>query len=102
MTARIDTLLGMIRTRPDDPRLHFGLALEQLNAGERDAGIASLRRYLELTDDEGNAWGRLGSALREAGRDDEAREAFERGIEAAERHRHPTMAEDFRAILEGW
>mgnify|MGYP001319707863 CR=1 FL=1 len=44
--------------------------------------------------DEGNAWGRLAAALNEMGEDEQAKEAYRRGIEAANRHGHPTMAEE--------
>ena len=90
----------MLERRPEDHRLRFGLALEYLGAGRVEDGIRELRRYLGASDDEGNAWGRLASALLTLGRDGEAREAYARGIEAAERHGHPTMAEEFREVLE--
>lgn len=90
----------MLEKRPGDDRLRFGLAVEYLAAGDLDSGVAELRRYLASADDEGNAWGRLGAALQELGRDDEARAAYEKGIEAALRHGHPTMAEEFREELD--
>lgn len=99
MTDRTAALVRMLERRPDDTRLRFGLALEYLNSDRLEVGVEQLRAYLAATDDEGNAWGRLGDALFRLGRDDEAREAFERGIEAAEAHGHPTMAEDFRDTL---
>jgi Flp pilus assembly protein TadD len=102
MSSRIDTLRRMLDSRPDDPRFRFGLALELLKEERLEEGVQELRRYLDLSDDEGNAWGRLGAALRHLGRDDEARDAYRRGIEAAERHGHPTMAEEFEAVLDGW
>jgi predicted Zn-dependent protease len=90
----------MLGNRPDDSRLRFGVALEYLKAGRTVDGIRELRRYLDEADDEGNGWGRLGAALFELGRDDEAVEAYRTGIQVAERHGHPTMAEEFREILE--
>lgn len=102
MTDRVAALRAMLERRPDDARLHFGLALEYLAAGRTEEGVQALRAYLDRADDEGNAWGRLGVALRELGRDDEARAAFRRGVEAAERHGHPTMAEEFEEILGEW
>lgn len=102
MTKRIDALRSMLERRPDDPRLRFGLALELLNSGRTEEGVVELQAYLERSDDEGNAWGRLGAALRDLGRDDQARDAYRRGIEAARRHGHPTMAEEFEQILENW
>ena len=102
MNPRVEALRKMLASRPGDARLRFGLALEYLKEGDLEEGVSELRTYLEGTDDEGNAWGRLGAALRELGRDDEAREAYGKGIEAAERHGHPTMAQEFRETLEEW
>jgi E3 SUMO-protein ligase RanBP2 len=89
----------MLAKRPGDSRLLFGLALEYLGAERLDDGVATLRRYLAVADDEGNAWARLGTALRALGRGEEARDAFQSGIEAAERHGHPSLAEDLREAL---
>ncbi|HSM61260.1 MAG TPA: tetratricopeptide repeat protein [Longimicrobiales bacterium] len=99
---RVAALEAMLRRRPDDLRLRFGLALEYLRAGRLDDGIRELRGYLSSSDDEGNAWGRLGAALREAGEDGQARDAYRRGVEAAYRHGHPTMAAEFEDVLEHW
>ena len=98
--GRLAALERMLGNRPDDPRLRFGLVLEYLNAGRTGDGVRELRTYLDQTDDEGNGWGRLGAALFELGRDEEAREAYETGIASALRHGHPTMADEFRELLE--
>ncbi|MBT8336262.1 MAG: tetratricopeptide repeat protein [Gemmatimonadetes bacterium] len=100
MTDRTDALLRMLERRPDDTRLRFGLALEYLKLDRLDEAVTQLQAYLESADDEGNAWGRLGDALRRLGRHDEAVAAFRRGIEVAEAHGHPTMAEEFRRELD--
>lgn len=99
---RIAALQKMLQRSPDDPRAHFGLALEFEKLGLWSDAAVELRRYLELTEDQGNAWGRLGNALRQLGQDDEARDAYRRGIEAAHRHGHPSMAAEFEEILEDW
>ncbi len=99
--SRIEALRGMLERRPDDPRLRFGLAVEHLNAGELEDGVRELRNYLELADDEGNAWGRLAAALVALGREDEAREAYRTGISAALAHGHPTLAQELEEALEG-
>jgi len=99
---RVAALQKMLERRPDDPRLRFGLALEYLGSGRLDDGVRELRAYLETSEDEGNAWGRLGAALRELGQDEEAREAYLRGAQAARRHGHPTMAAEFEEVLEEW
>ena len=96
---RLAALERMLGNRPDDPRLRFGLALEYLNAGRTEDGVRELRIYLDQTDDEGNGWGRLAGALLDLGRGEEARQAYETGIESALRHGHPTMADEFRELL---
>ena len=100
--ARIEALRKMAEARPDDPRPRFGLALEYEKAERWEDAVRELREYLSRTNDEGNAYGRLGSALRRLGRDDEAKEAYQQGIEAAYRHGHPTMAGEFEQVLEDW
>lgn len=101
-TDRVSALERMLERAPDDTRLRFGLALEYLNSGRAADGVRELRTYLDASDDEGNAWGRLAAALHEMGRDEEARDAYRRGIEAAYKHGHPTMAEEFESELESW
>jgi Flp pilus assembly protein TadD len=98
---RLAALERMLGNRPDDSRLRFGLALEYLNAGRTEEAVKELRAYLGATDDEGNGWGRLGAALTDLGREEEARDAYRNGIEAAVRHGHPTMAEELTVALEG-
>jgi Flp pilus assembly protein TadD len=102
VSGRIEALQRMARDRPDDPRARFGLALEYENAGMWAEAVEELRGYLAIAEDEGNAYGRLGRVLRELGRDDEARAAYQQGIDAAARHSHPTMAAEFEEVLEEW
>lgn len=99
---RAAALEKMLERHPDDMRLRFGLALEYLAQGRLEEGVRELRAYLEASNDEGNAWGRLGAALRDLGHDAEAKEAYVRGIDAARRHGHPTMAAEFEEVLEDW
>jgi hypothetical protein len=61
---------------------------------------APLQAYLERSEDEGNAWGRLGALLARQGRAEEARAAYRRGIEQATKHGHPSMAAELEAALE--
>lgn len=76
------------------------MALEHERLGNWAEVVEQLEAYLASSDDEGNAWGRLARALRQLGRDEEAREALKKGIEAANRHGHPTMAMELEEELE--
>ena len=97
---RIKALQSMLARNPHDARIYFGLASEYEKLEQWDAVVEQLEHYLGMTDDEGNGWGRLGKALRHAGRAAESRAAYEKGIEAARRHGHPSMASEFREILD--
>ena len=102
MTDRIESLRALLAKKPEDTRLLFGLALELEKQGRWQEVADTLAGYLERADDEGNAWGRLGNALRKVGRDQDARTAYETGIRAAQSHGHPSMAADYEDILADW
>lgn len=100
MSDRVAALMGMLAKRPDDPRLRFGLAAEYEKLEQWDKVVEQLQAYLHTTDDQGNAWGRLALALRKLGREAEAATALQKGIDAARRHGHPSMAAEFEEMLE--
>ncbi len=97
--SRIAALKKLLDRNPNDTRALFGLANELEKAGQWNDVVEYLGRYLRIADDEGNAWGRLGHALRKTGRTDEAREAYRKGMEVAQAHGHPSMAAEFEEIL---
>ena len=101
MTSRIDIFEQMLASDPGNTAVLFGLAKEYEKAGRDDKLVETLNRYLDASDDEGNAFGMLAGAYERMGQRDKAREAYERGIETAQRHGHPGMAEEYRMILAG-
>jgi predicted Zn-dependent protease len=80
LIANLEKLLGTPR---DGALLRYSLGSEYLKAGERQRGIDQLREAVSRDPQYSAAWKALGGALVDAGRDDEAREAYARGIEAA-------------------
>jgi len=90
----------MLESDPDNTAVMFGLAKEYEKAGRFDELIETLTEYLQRADDEGNAYGMLASAYLKTGRREAARKAYERGVEVARTHGHPSMAEDYRMMLE--
>ncbi|HET9480001.1 MAG TPA: hypothetical protein VFO72_11680 [Pyrinomonadaceae bacterium] len=101
MNNRIELFQQMLTNDPGNTTVLFGLAKEYEKAGRDQELIETLNRYLEMVDDEGNAFGMLAGAYERLGKRDEARKAYERGIEAAQRHGHPGMAEEYRMTLAG-
>jgi predicted Zn-dependent protease len=97
--SRIQLFEQMLTTDPANTAVLFGLAKEYEKAGRDEEMIDTLNRYLEAADDEGNAFGMLAAAYERIGQKDKAREAYQRGIETAQRHGHPGMAEEYRMTL---
>ncbi len=97
--SRIDIFKQILETDPANGAVLFGLAKEYEKAGLNEELIDALNRYLAATDDEGNAYGMLARAYEKTEQREQARAAYARGIEAAQRHGHPSMAEEYRTVL---
>ena len=100
MSSRVEVFEQMLASDPANAMVMFGLAKEYEKAGRDPEVIGMLTRYLAAQDDEGNAYGMLARAYERTGDRDAARQAYERGVEAARAHGHPSMAEDYRMTLE--
>jgi len=100
IASRIDIFKQMLVSDPVNSSILFGLAKEYEKTGQTQEMIETLERYLAIADDEGNAFGMLARAYEKAEQRDKARETFQRGIDAATAHGHPSMAEEYRLTLE--
>jgi len=99
-TSRIDIFKQMLVSDPINSSILFGLAKEYEKAEQTEGLIETLERYLAIADDEGNAFGMLARAYEKANQRDKAKESYQRGMQAANAHGHPSMAEEYRAMLE--
>jgi predicted Zn-dependent protease len=97
--ARIELFKKMLEAEPRNTTVRFGLANELLKQERWAEAADELSLYLNQTDDQGAAYGKLAQALDRLGRGDDAREAYRQGIDAARRHGHPGMANEFEAAL---
>lgn len=98
--SRIDIFKQMLESDPVNSSILFGLAKEYEKTGQTAEMISALERYLANANDEGNAFGMLARAYEKDGQRDQAKVTYQRGIDAATKHGHPSMAEEYRAILE--
>ena len=100
MEDRIGYFERMLADNPNNPTGLLALANEYQKAERHEDEAAVLEHYVSVhTDDEGNAYLRLGQVLSQLGRKDEARTAYERGIGQAEKFGHHGMADDLRLAL---
>lgn len=78
----------------------FGLAKEYEKLGDHAKVISLLEEYLEGFDDEGNAYGVLANAYLQNGDREKAIETYNKGVEIALMHGHPSMANEYKMTLE--
>jgi len=97
---RLEYFARLVAAEPTVARARFAYANELIRAERWDDAVVELRAYLDLAEDEGNAWGRLAEALTALGRVDEAADAYLTGIDQSLKHGHTGMASDFEAALE--
>ena len=97
--SRIELFRQILQSDPGNTAVMFGLAKEYEKSGQDEELIETLTRYLDIADDEGNAYGMLATAYERLGRRDDAKRAYQQGIETAQRHGHPGMAEEYRLTL---
>ncbi|MEQ8833931.1 MAG: hypothetical protein RIB67_05730 [Miltoncostaeaceae bacterium] len=100
MEDRLAYFARLVADEPTVARARFGYANELLHAGRDAEAVEQLRAYLDMSEDEGNAWGRLAEALARLGDVDGAADAYLAGIDQALKHGHSGMAGDFQAALE--
>jgi len=99
-TTRIAALQQMVAQDPSDATAHYMLGLEYCKAQMHVEAVAALQRYLSLVDDEGAAYRSLAQALERLGNVEEARQAYRQGLEAATRHHHQPMIEEYTQALQ--
>ena len=80
MISSLEKLLGTPR---DGALLRYSLGIEYAREGKHERAIEFLRDAVTRDASYSAAWKALGNALRDAGRGEEALDAYRKGIEAA-------------------
>ena len=99
-SSRLDAFRVMAAKDPNNPLVRFGLANELVKAGAFDEARSSLDAYLSTHDDEGAGYRLLARTCEALGLVEEAKDAYRRGVDAATRHGHPSMAAEFEERLD--
>lgn len=98
--SRIEVFKKMLAADPANTAVRFGLANELLKVERWEEAAQELQTYLSEANDQGNAYGKLAQALERIGKTEEAKQAYQQGIAAANRNGHPGMAQEFEMALE--
>lgn len=97
--SRIEVFEQMLVGDPANTAVLFGLAKEYEKAGDDPKLIETLEKYLAAADDEGNAYGMLARAYERTSQNEQALRVYQRGVDVAMAHGHPSMAEEYREML---
>lgn len=98
--AVVDNLEALLAKGTDNALLRFGLANEYLKLGQLGQAVGHLRKAIAHDPNYSAAWKRLGKALADAGRTDEAVTAYENGIRVAEEKGDVQAAKEMRVFLK--
>lgn len=97
---RIAYFSDLVAEAPEEPRARYGLAVALRQAERWSEAADQYRAYLDLATDEGAAYGHLAECLAALGQPDAAADAYLTGIDAALKHGHNGLADDFQQAME--
>jgi tetratricopeptide (TPR) repeat protein len=94
----IANLEALIAKGGDGAVLRLALAARYLDAGDAPSAVRHAEAAVRLDPEYSAAWKALGRALTVAGRSADARNAYERGVEVAERRGDQQAAKEMRVF----
>ena len=100
MVDLTENLEALLAGGTDNAALRVALATRYLAAGKAERAVEHARAAVDRDADYSAAWRVLGKALTAAGRDDDARQAYEQGINVAERRGDQQAAKEMRVFLK--
>lgn len=96
---RVELLQALVQKDPGNALARYMLANELLKSKRYREALSELEAYFGMADDEGAGYRMAAAAHLALGSEDAAREAYRKGAEAARRHHHPSMADEFEAAI---
>jgi predicted Zn-dependent protease len=102
MTAksRKQQIEEMLAEDPTDPFLRYGLAMEHISAGDDPSAVDCLQELIMVAPDYVPAYQQLGQTLLRQGRTAEARQAWRRGVEAAQKTGNLHARDEMQGFLD--
>ncbi len=97
---KIAALREILSVNPADSFARYGLAMEHLNQGNTDGALAEFSTTTEHNPDYVPAYQMSGQALAKLGRDEEAKERLQAGLDAAARTNNHHAASEMQALLD--
>src|SRR4051794_34230556 len=99
-TTRRQQIEAMLQDDPNDSFLWYGLAMEQLSAGEHEAALGTFNELRRRSPDYVPAYVQAGQLLARLDREEEARAVYQIGIAAARRKGDQHAAGEMEGFLD--
>jgi Tfp pilus assembly protein PilF len=101
MTAnRLELLKNLVAQNPRDSFSRYGLAMEYRNSGDLEAAMSEFRSLIAADPDYVAAYFHGGQTLERLGRQEEARDLYRNGLEAAGRKGDHHARGEIQAALD--
>ncbi len=97
--ARREQLEEMLRETPDDPELHYMLAMEFASEGDDEGAVRGFAEIIRRAPRYAPAYHQGGRALVRLGRIDQARDLLRQGIPVAEQQGNAHAAGEMAELL---
>jgi predicted Zn-dependent protease len=97
---RLEAFQKFVLARPDDPFARYALAMHLRSMGRLGEAVDAFRALADRTPGYVPTWLMLGQTLEAAGRDPEARAAYQDGIAAATRAQDSHARSELESALE--
>jgi Flp pilus assembly protein TadD len=90
---------AMLAEEPNDPELHYMLAMEHVSAGDDVGAVACFAKLVQLAPTYAPAYHQGGRALQRLGRIEEARALLQQGIPMAQKQGNMHAAGEMEELL---
>ena len=100
MENRIDVLKSLLAQNPRDAFMRYGLAMEYVKTAALDPAIAEFREALIIDPGYSYAYFHGGQTLEKQGLFDQAREWYEKGVDAARKKGDQKALAELQAALD--
>ena len=97
---RVAMLKEILAENPNDAFARYGLAMEYANTGDTATALAEYAKIVELSPEYVPAYQMAGQLLMNLGRDNDARQWFDRGIAAARRAGNRHAESEMQGMLD--
>ena len=98
--SRLEKFKVLVEKDPGNVLGRYSLANEYYKLGMYFEAIEEIKEYLKIADDQGAVYRTLAECYVQTGNKEMAREAYFEGIQAANRHGHPGMAEEYEEAID--